>query len=193
MAEAATARGRVRRERLLHATAELVADRGFHAVGIADIGAAAGVTGSAIYRHFPNKTQLLVAILDRLVDELLGAASRAGGVEELVGAHVEFALDNRAFIAVWSQEAHHLPADDRRRLRRKQRVYVERWADALEAERPGLGRDETRARVQAALGLLNSVSAFPYRLPRDDLAPLLRAMAAAALTATGLGNMTPAR
>ena len=50
-----TPRGRRRHEQLLDATAELVAARGFHAVGIADIGAAAGVSGSAIYRHFRNK------------------------------------------------------------------------------------------------------------------------------------------
>ena len=73
-ATASTARGQRTRERLLGATAELVAERGFHAVGIADIGAAAGVTGSAIYRHFPSKQDILVALLDRVVDDLRAGA-----------------------------------------------------------------------------------------------------------------------
>ena len=76
---AVTPRGRLRTERLLDATAALVAERGFHAVGIADIGAAAGVSGSAIYRHFRSKQEILVALLDRVVDGLLdGRAADRG-------------------------------------------------------------------------------------------------------------------
>ena len=183
MSPAVTERGRARRERLLAATASLVAERGFHGVGIADIGAAAGVTGAAIYRHFENKTQLLVALLDRVVDELLAGAGPSATVDELVAAHVEFALRNRAIIAVWNRESHHLPPDDRRRLRRKQRVYVERWADALAAVRPADDREAVRARVQATFGLLNSVATSSARVPTDELAPLLTRMATAALTA----------
>jgi AcrR family transcriptional regulator len=179
----ATPRGRERRERLLNATAELVAERGFHAVGIADIGAAAGVTGAAIYRHFANKTQLLVALLDGVVDELLEGAPAGTDLDTLVRSHVEFALGNRAIIAVWNQEAHNLPPEDQRRLRRKQRVYVERWADALEARLADTERTLVRARVEATLGLLNSVASFPVELPRATLAPLLESMAGAALLA----------
>jgi AcrR family transcriptional regulator len=179
----ATPRGRERRERLLNATAELVAERGFHAVGIADIGAAAGVTGAAIYRHFANKTQLLVALLDGVVDELLDGAPPGTDLDTLVHSHVEFALGNRAIIAVWNQEAHNLPPDDQRRLRRKQRVYVERWADALEVRLADTERILVRARVEATLGLLNSVASFPVELPRATLAALLEGMAGAALLA----------
>ncbi len=67
LASAKTPRGRERRQLLLSATVDLVSERGFHAVGIADIGAAAGVTGSAIYRHFKDKTELLVALFDHVV------------------------------------------------------------------------------------------------------------------------------
>ena len=94
-----TDRGRRRHEQLLDATAELVAARGFHAVGIVDIGAAAGVTGSAIYRHFRNKQEMLVALIERVVDELLsgaraavdGAADAPTALDALVRAHVAFA------------------------------------------------------------------------------------------------------
>ena len=71
---AATPRGRLRRQQILDAAAELVAAKGFHAVGVAEIGAAAGVTGPAIYRHFANKQELLVALLEQVVDQLLDGA-----------------------------------------------------------------------------------------------------------------------
>ena len=64
------------------ATASLVAERGYHQVGVDEIGAAAGVSGAAIYRHFAGKQELLVAVIERAVDALMGKARRIvdGGV-----------------------------------------------------------------------------------------------------------------
>ena len=52
-----------RRQDLLAASATLFAERGFAGVSIDDIGAAAGVSGPAVYRHFPSKQAVLGAIL----------------------------------------------------------------------------------------------------------------------------------
>src|SRR4051794_12278801 len=172
-----TTRGRARRQQLLDATAELVAARGFHSVGIAEIGAAAGVTGSAIYRHFDNKHEMLVAVFDRVIDDLLrgagdvivGADDAQTALEELVRAQVAFALRNRAVISVYGQEEINLPSDDRRRLRRKQRAYVQLWVDTLASVRPELTEGELRASVSAAIGLLNSVGAFDVPMDDDEL------------------------
>ena len=56
-----------RRQRILHAAAELVAEHGYHEVGMADIGAAAGITGPAVYRHFDGKSAVLVAMFDHVI------------------------------------------------------------------------------------------------------------------------------
>src|SRR6202034_3488834 len=64
-----------RRQRMLSAAAELVAERGYHEVGMADGGAAAGVTGSAIYRSFDGKSAVLVAMFDHVIDDLSREAS----------------------------------------------------------------------------------------------------------------------
>ena len=191
MPVATTARGRRRREQILEATAELVAARGFHAVGIADIGAAAGVTGSAIYRHFASKQDILVALLDRVVDDLLdgaraaisGAADPADAVDRLVDTHVAFALRDRALIRVYDQEADHLPEVDRQRLRRTQRAYTDEWAQALRASTPALPPATARAAAHAAFGLVNSVADYRSDLPAPDLRNLLTAMARGALDA----------
>jgi len=189
MPVAATARGRRTRERLLEATAELVAERGFHAVGIADIGAAAGVTGSAIYRHFPSKQDILVALLDRVVDDLLSGAraviadavSPDAALDGLLRAHVDFALRDRALIRVYDQEADHLPDADRARLRRTQRAYTDEWVGVLAGVRTDLSAEAGRAAVHAAFGLVNSVADYRSPLPPDDLRALLVTMADAAL------------
>ena len=186
-----TTRGQERRERLLNAAAELVATRGFHAVGVADIGAAAGVTGAAIYRHFGTKTDVLVALFDRVVDELLDGARQAAAaghtpgdtLATLVAAHVEFALRDRSVLAVYGQEAHNLRPEDRRRLRRKQRRYVEIWRAQLVGLDPALPEARALARVEAVFGLLNSVPNLSPSVPDDELRRELCRMALAALTA----------
>ena len=188
---AATARGRRTREQLLSATAELVAERGFAAVGIADIGAAAGVSGAAIYRHFASKQDLLIALLDRVVEGLRDGARDAVGnarspdeaLDALIVAHVDFALRDRSIIAVYDQEAHTLPDDDRRRIRRTQRAYAETWVEVLRARTPALTPEVARATVHAAFGLVNSVSDYRTELDDHHLRALLVSMTAAALDA----------
>jgi AcrR family transcriptional regulator len=180
-AVARTPRGRERRERLLNATAELVAERDFHSVGIADIGAAAGVTGSAIYRHFRNKADLLVALMERVVDELLDGAQGDDHLAGLIQRHAEFAIRDRALLAVYAAEQHNVPAESRRRLRRRQRTYVDVWARAVGDVRPDLSETAARTMAHAVIELLNSVPEFPRLLPNDELLALLTRMARAAV------------
>ena len=67
-----------RRDKLIAAAERLVAERGFLAVRLEDIGAAAGVSGPAIYRHFPNKEALLVELLVGISTRLLAGARENG-------------------------------------------------------------------------------------------------------------------
>jgi AcrR family transcriptional regulator len=185
-----TSRGRATRERILAATAQLVAERGFHSVGVSDIGAAAGVSGAALYRHFETKTAILVELFEGAVDGLLrqaveleaGPSGAPGEVlERLIAAHVEFALAERATLAVYARDSHDLPDVDRRRLRRMQRQYVEIWARQVASLRPELGPEAVLARVEAVFGLLNSAPDLARSLDDDVIGPQMRAMAEAAL------------
>ncbi|HEY1738436.1 MAG TPA: TetR family transcriptional regulator [Acidimicrobiia bacterium] len=189
---AATARGRRTRDALLDATVELVSERGFHAVGIAEIGAAAGVSGAAIYRHYRNKNELLVAVFERVVDELLDGARAvlaepgldpAARLAALIDAHVTFALAQRRVIAIYDQEAHNLPPEHRRRVRRQQGAYAALWVDALGAFRSDWTAAECRVAVHAVFGLINSVSDQRVSVSRERQTTLLRTMALATLTA----------
>lgn len=178
-----------RRERILDAAADLLARRGYHAVAMADIGAAAGITGPGVYRHFENKLAVLVILLDRVVDELLGNVASilatdldaAETLDQLVRDQVRFVLTKRVLIQVYLQEVQALPDDDRRRLRRKQRRYVEEWVRVLRVVRPELSNDEARMLVLAAIGAIQSTVHVNERTVQDQLESIMISTAEAVL------------
>jgi AcrR family transcriptional regulator len=170
-----------RRVRILRAAAGLLADRGYHQVSMADIGGAAGIVGSGVYRHFDSKSAVLVALLDEVMDRLLRTASDAAGsgrdehhvLADLVHGQVHFAVDERPLLQLYQREVHSLPDADRRRLRRLQRHYIEEWVHVLIELRPGLTDGVARALVHAAIGAVQSVATYDGGLPRDEVITLL--------------------
>jgi AcrR family transcriptional regulator len=170
-----------RRERILRAAADLVAARGYHAVSMADIGGAAGIVGSGIYRHFDSKAAVLRALLDDGMHRLRhGAAAAVGSgrppaevLAALVRDQVRFAVDESVLVRLWLREVRTLPDPDQRRLRRWQRHYVEEWVGALRALRPDLADADARARVHVAIGAIQSAATWNVGIPRDALVALL--------------------
>jgi AcrR family transcriptional regulator len=170
-----------RRERILRAAADLVAARGYHAVSMADIGGAAGIVGSGIYRHFDSKAAVLRALLDDGMQRLRqGAAAAVGSgrppaevLAALVRDQVRFAVDESVLVRLWLREVRTLPDPDQRRLRRWQRHYVEEWVGALRALRPDLADADARARVHVAIGAIQSAATWNVGIPRDALVALL--------------------
>ncbi|WP_333753001.1 MULTISPECIES: helix-turn-helix domain-containing protein, partial [unclassified Streptomyces] len=65
-----------RREQILKEAARLFAERGFHGVGVDEIGAAVGISGPGLYRHFPGKDAMLAELLVGISDSLLTGAKR---------------------------------------------------------------------------------------------------------------------
>jgi AcrR family transcriptional regulator len=184
-----------RRDRILNAATDLFREHGFRGIGVNEIGAAAGVTGPAVYRHFANKHALLVTILDevttRLVEaatEIVGAAPDAAtALARLVDYHVAFAIEERSIIAVYMQEQRNLPPDDRRRVRRRQREYLQRWVDQLRRLDPSLDENDALTIVQAAIGAIASIVTYEPRLEPDRLHAVLaeRALTLLYVGATG--------
>ena len=180
-----------RREQIIDVAAGLFAERGFHGVSVYDIGAALGISGPALYKHFPNKEallgQMLVGISERLLAEgrRRADAAAAEGPEavlvSLVDGQVEFALTQPSLITVQFRDLASLSDADRQTVRRRQREYVELWVTAI---REGVGADEARARAaaHAAFGLINSTP-HSARLGAVRMADLLLAMALGALRA----------
>ena len=182
-----------RREQILDTAATLFAERGFHGVSVADLGAACGISGPALYKHFPSKDAMLAEMLVSISEELLRVGRERASVDDprealrgLVGWHVDFAVRHRPLIVVQDRDWASLPVDARERVRTLQRRYVDLWADRLREVHPGLGAKEARARAHACFGLINSTP-HSAMLPEPELRAMLEQMALAALGVDGNG------
>jgi AcrR family transcriptional regulator len=181
-----------RREQILSAAAELFAHHGFHGVGIDDIGAAVGISGPALYRHFRSKDAILGEMLNSISRYLLDGgtrwAARPGDADNrlagLVAFHVGFALNHPSLITVQERNLANLTDADRKQVRALQRQYVEVWVRAIREAMPGLGERQARSAAHAVFGLINST---PYNrhLGDSELAELLARLALGALRAVG--------
>lgn len=153
-----------RRSQLLSAAERLFAERGFLAVRLDDIGAAAGVSGPAIYRHFPNKESLLVELLVGISTHLLAGArdvlsshaDTTTALDGLVDFHLNFALEQPNLIRIQDRDLAYLPAAAQRQVRKAQRQYVEVWVGVLRKLNPNLPEADARLMAHAVFGLLNS-------------------------------------
>ena len=177
-----------RREQILDTAATLFAERGFHGVSVVELGAACGISGPALYKHFPSKDAMLAEMLVSISEELLrvgrersaGAADPAEALRALVAWHVDFALRHQPLIVVQDRDWASLPDEARERVRSLQRRYVDLWADRLRELHPGLDVRRARVMAHAAFGLLNSTP-HSAMLPEAEMTALLREMAAGAL------------
>lgn len=193
-----------RRLQLLSAAERLFAERGFLAVRLEDIGAAAGVSGPAIYRHFPNKESMLVELLVGISTRLLAGARNArarnadanAALDELIDFHLDFALGEPDLIRIQDRDLAHLPESAEKQVRKAQRQYVEIWVGVLRELNPKLAEADARLAAHAIFGLLNSTP-HSMKAPDDSRVKpagaarsraVMRAMTVAALTA---GNQCP--
>ncbi|WP_369236421.1 TetR/AcrR family transcriptional regulator [Streptomyces sp. R21] len=187
-----------RREQILKEAARLFAERGFHGVGVDEIGAAVGISGPGLYRHFPGKDAMLAELLVGISGQLLTGAKlrlqEADGaapgevLDSLIEGHIDFALDDRPLITLHDRELDRLRDSDRKLVRQLQRQYVELWVEVVREAYPGLAEPTARSAVHSVFGLLNSTPHLgrPGSLPgRAGTAELLHRMARGAFEAAG--------
>ncbi len=180
-----------RRDQLVAAAARLFAERGFHGVSIEEIGASVGISGPAVYKHFPSKDAVLAALLVGVSRDLLEEGRRRvadaptpdDALERLLAFHADFTLARPELIRVQDRDLGNLSAGEARTVRRFQRAYVELWVEVLVRVEPSLDLDEARTRIHAVFGLLNST---PHSVPAHATGharPILVTMARAAIRA----------
>ena len=153
-----------RREQILETAAGLFAEHGFHGVSIADLGAACGFSGPALYKHFRGKQAILSEMLVSISEELLRegrrrvdvAAGDEAALASLVDWHVTFALAHKPLIVVQDRDWSALPLEAREKVRTTQLAYVEVWVTVLRSLDRRQSAEQVRARVHAGFGLINS-------------------------------------
>ncbi|MGB0099473.1 MAG: TetR/AcrR family transcriptional regulator [Nocardioides sp.] len=178
-----------RRTQILETAAELFASRGYHGVSVADLGAACGISGPALYKHFSSKQAMLAEMLVSISEELLRVGRERVGESDgpeaalaaLVDWHVEFALRHRPLIVVQDRDWESLPVDAREQVRALQREYVDLWAAELRLLDPDLDLPTARAMAHAAFGLINSTP-HSALLADEQMREVLTRMALGALS-----------
>jgi AcrR family transcriptional regulator len=167
-----------RRAEIFAAALRLFRERGFHATSINDIGAAAGVAGTAIYSHFATKQEVLAEAIregagriEAGMEEALAADAQTAeaSLERLVRAYVRVVLENAEMNACYVLESRNLDPEVGQPLKRKERSLRETWRQRLIAVRPELSRDQARTLVQMAIFSVVALCVHRNRIERADL------------------------
>jgi len=178
-----------REQAILRSAEKLFFERSFDGVGVDDIGKAAGLSGSSIYRHFSSKDEILATLFDEVIEAIL---LRMGlpdpdprtDLEGLLRAYVDLAIKYERLAAIWIREQRSLSERYRRDHDRRQRRVNERLVLCLERCYPARTRDEV---VTVARGLQLLLLSESLRPPGGRRAPdpedVLFAMAIGSLAA----------
>ncbi|MEV0522013.1 TetR family transcriptional regulator [Streptomyces sp. NPDC050439] len=167
-----------RRESLVTAATRFFGRQGFHEVGLGEIGAAAGIAGPSVYKHFASKSDLLYAALNRgaqalqlaLTEAMASSDGPRDALTALLRSYVALVATHTDLFAALVTEVIHLPDEQRHDVRKTQRDHVLEWVHLLGECRPDLSRAERQALVHAVLGMVNDVLRTGHLRSRPGLA-----------------------
>ncbi len=91
-------------ERILRAATALFRERGYHGTSVRTLARALRVEVPSLYYHFPSKQEILFALLDRTLDELLHGLGRA--VAAAHGAEARFRAAVRFHVLFHAHRRH---------------------------------------------------------------------------------------
>ena len=191
-----TERGRARRDQIIAAATQLFYEHGFHLTGIDDIGAAAGITGPGVYRHFAGKDEILIAVLDRIwmmLREGINAASvleAQEALDRLVAIHVRLSVTRRAEFTLLIEDLRFLPAEYQKLASSNRAKYQDAWAHAIVGVYPKIDLVEARLGTAAVWRLSSGTADAMYAsgLADGDLREILEEMSYAAIRGLGERN-----
>ncbi|TWS22355.1 TetR/AcrR family transcriptional regulator [Tsukamurella sputi] len=154
-----------RQGQVLDVAIEQIFEHGFHNVSMGQIGRAAGIVPSGMYRYFPSKAGILVSALDRageatvrMIDEVVAAVDEPRArLAALAEAYVQLSFRTSKMMSVYFREIGNVPDADRSRLAGVQRANIAAFADAVVAVRPELSAAEATFLVHAAFAVVFDV------------------------------------
>lgn len=156
-----------RPEAVLMIATELFTEHGFHGVGVEDVARRLGISGAALYNHYPSKQAILEAALVRALDVLffdLTSVLRTHedaipALREVVRRYIRLSLENGPALGAIFSEIRELPDDTRAEMRRRLREYSKEW-EALLSTRGDAPVDAT-VRVVCAISAINHLVLIP--------------------------------
>jgi AcrR family transcriptional regulator len=178
-----------RREQILAAAVGLFHERGYHATGMDEIGAAAGITGPGVYRHFTSKEEILETLVRTRGEAVVAEADRIASsdlppldaLDALARSYVVGIVGNPSLAVVAMYERHTLSAATRAWIDRKERRNVERWVEVVRRVRADLSEAEARVLVHAALTLGVAICSYESGLDEGSLVRITQPMVMTAI------------
>lgn len=172
------------RQSILHAAQVIFTQYDYHEVLMEDVAQACSVGKGTLYRYFPSKHELYLAVMfegiERLRDELQAAveapATPAQKIERIVRCILEHFWDRRFFFALIHRNEHKPDDPDGREwLRRRAEIVALVEHTLEEAMAAGsVRRADPRIAAEMLLGMLRGVNR--YRTPHDTLDALVAAV-----------------
>lgn len=149
MAPSRSPKWTARRDEIIDTSAQVFARRGYHGTGMAELCAANGLGKGAFYHYISSKEELLAAIHDRVMDEVMAGADRvaaAGGTPSeqltLMGAELLDVIHRYPdHVWVFLHEFPALTGERAETFRVRRRAYEKRVEAVLRA---GMRRGEFR-------------------------------------------------
>ena len=184
-----------RRAQLLAEAARLFVERGYAGVGIDEIGAAAGISGPAVYRHVSGKEQLVVEITSGWMDLVLARIpaptpeqSPAEHAATVIRSLIETAWNNLPELTVSLRYAQ-FPLSEGAAARTPVRGYphgssaprvderfeklAQHWIPAAQTINPDMAPEQSLIYLRAGAGLLLGAAAAERDMPQNTRFALL--------------------
>lgn len=130
-----------RRQAIIGTSARVFAQRGYHATGLTELCAANGLGKGALYHYIRSKEELLAAIHDRVMDEVMAGADRVAAAGGSPSAQLTMLGDE--LLDVIHRYPHHvwvflhefpaLTGERAEQFRVRRREYEQRVEDVLRA------------------------------------------------------------
>ncbi|AFR48605.1 TetR/AcrR family transcriptional regulator [Gordonia sp. KTR9] len=178
-----------RSAQIVRAATKLFQEAGFRNVSIEQIGAAVGLTGPAVYRHFPGKHDILSQALTtqvELVAQLMADAKSRG---RSPGDQLSLLLDglgdltaHRDVSTLWRREQRHLQHAELDVMKEYFDELSEHVASLIVATRPDLSPAAAEVLSAALLSVFSNTSGMRGSLPPARLKQVQRAVADSLIT-----------
>jgi AcrR family transcriptional regulator len=157
--------GKMDKDQILLAAAQIFRSKGFHAASMQDIAEAVRLQKASLYHHVNSKQDILLELLDRALDVLIDEVTQEIGstgpadirLQKAIMAYLRTILDHRDLASVLLLEHKSLePALKARHIPRRDR-FEKLWRDLLiEGKQQGVfDIDDPALAARAILGTLN--------------------------------------
>ncbi|MDF3308340.1 TetR/AcrR family transcriptional regulator [Rhodococcus sp. T2V] len=184
VAPSPSGRGSQRTEQIARAAAHLFQDLGYQNVSIDQIGAAVGLTGPAVYRHFKGKHDILVHALMgqvRLVEQLGAQADETGSTAkdqlELFLSGLSDLTANNDEATLWRRERRHLQPAEREEFQRIFAANRDYIAAKMMSADPSIGEHKAELLGYAVLTMYSNTPDIRGSLSSERLIEIQSALA----------------